>query len=325
MQDSLLSKEDIAQLQSFCEQNSGYFYAMLQYLEEFVEHGVKQKLFTRQRAEHDLEIALWVAYACGNIDDYEHYYKSMTWLQRVEDLAKGCGKFYYRYSVALTYCGKLEQAKQYAEQGVLEEPTYPWGWLHLANLRSHFGEQIGALQANARGLALLPDDYEFTRQREELEKGYTLEQLEHHYIAQESDEALQDGTLDEAESRSKLEAIAGIVCDEDRLQKIKDLLQVEDWRQDVPYCLFTFWCGKQSYAGVFRMNAAAVSKMDLDWLQTQLETLPAQIEKEKKRLGRREGIDGKTLVLQEVLFERDYSVHFRFAYPKKVIVPQICS
>ncbi len=325
MQDSLLSKDDIAHLQSYCEENSGYFYAMLQYLEEFVEDGVKRKAFTRQRAEHDLEIALWVAYACGNINDYEHYYKSMTWLQRVEDLAQGCGTFYYRYSVALTYCGKLEQAKQYAEKGVLEEPQYPWGWLHLANLRSHFGEQIGALQANARGLALLPDDYEFTRQREELQKGYTLEQLEHHYIGQESDEALQAGTIDEEESRSKLEAIAGIVCDEDQLQKIKDLLQVEDWRQDVPYCLFTFWQGNQSYAGIFCMNAAAVSKIDLNWLQKQLETLPEQIKKEKKRLGRQEGIEGKALVLKEVLFERDYSVHFRFTYPKKAILPQICS
>lgn len=325
MQDSLLSEADITQLQSFCEENSGYFYAILQYLEEFVEHGVKEKLFTRKRAEHDLEIALWVAYACGNIDDYEHYYKSMTWLQRVEDLAEGCGTFYYRYAVALTYCGKLEKAKQYAEKGVLEEPSYPWGWLHLANLRSHFGEQVGALQANARGLALLPNDYEFTRQREELQKGYTLEQLENHYIAEENDKALQTGEVDAEESRCKLEAIAGMVCDEDNLQKIKDLLQVEDWRQDVPYCLFTFRHKNQKYNGVFCMNAAAVSKIDLNWLQQKLDNLLEMIEKEKKRLGRREGVDGKALVLKEVLFERDYSVHFRFTYAKKAILPQICS
>ena len=160
-------------------------------------------------------------------DTYEYYYKSMNWLQSVEDLAEGCGMFYYRYAVALTYCGKLKKAKQYAK-GVLEEPNYPWGWLHLANLRSHFGDKMGALEANAKGLALLPNDYEFTRQREEIQKGYTLEQLENHYIAQESDKALQAGEVGEEESRSKLEAIAGIVCDEKNLQAIKDLLQVEN-------------------------------------------------------------------------------------------------
>ncbi len=325
MQKSLLSKEDVATLQSYCEGNSGYFYAILEYLEDFIENGVAEKLFTRKRAKHDLEIALWVSYACGNIDTYEYYYKSMTWLQSVEDLAAGCGMFYYRYAVALTYCGKLEKAKQYAEKGVLEEPNYPWGWLHLANLRSHFGDKMGALEANAKGLALLPNDYEFTRQREEIQKGYTLEQLENHYIAQESDKALQSGEVSEQESRSKLEAIAGIVCDEKNLQAIKDLLQVEDWQQDVPYCLFTFSYQNQKYKGVFRMNAAAVSKIDLKWLKQNIETLSETIEKEKKRMGRREGVDGKELIVSEVIFERDYSIHLQFVYPKQAVVPWICA
>ena len=36
--------------------------------------------------------------------------------------------WYYRYSVALMYCGRLEEALDYAEKGIQEEPTYPWIW-----------------------------------------------------------------------------------------------------------------------------------------------------------------------------------------------------
>ncbi len=69
------------------------------------------------------------------------------------------------------YCGRLTEALVYAEKGVLEEPDYPWGWLQLAKLRSHFGDKEGALSANNAGLALVPGDYEFLRQEQELLAG----------------------------------------------------------------------------------------------------------------------------------------------------------
>ena len=85
-----------------------------------------------------------------------------------EKNAAGCGSWYYRYACALMYCGKLEQALTYAERGVKEEPEYPWGWLQLARLRSHFCDWRGAFAANEEGLRLVPGDYEFLRQEEEL-------------------------------------------------------------------------------------------------------------------------------------------------------------
>ncbi|MEI0516940.1 hypothetical protein [Brachyspira murdochii] len=71
---ALLSKEDIETLESFHIGNGGYFYKMLNYLEEFIENGIKDNRFTLEEAREDLDIALWYSYACNNIGDYEHYY-----------------------------------------------------------------------------------------------------------------------------------------------------------------------------------------------------------------------------------------------------------
>ena len=37
-----------------------------------------------------------------------------------------------------------------------EEPDYPWIWLQVGKLRSHFGNKTGALEAVAHGLTLEP-------------------------------------------------------------------------------------------------------------------------------------------------------------------------
>ena len=96
--------------------SEGYFYKMLHYIRDFIDTGLKEKRFTQKEAEHDLQIALWVSYACNNIDEYEYYYTSVRWLADVEDLAQGCGVWFYRYSSALMYCGRLTEALVYAEK-----------------------------------------------------------------------------------------------------------------------------------------------------------------------------------------------------------------
>ena len=98
---SLLTKEDIDILESWAD---GYFYKIFYYLEDFVKKGIEQKLFTLEEAKEDLNIALWYAYAGNNIDIYEYYYKVINWMPYSEKNAKGSGAWYYRYSVALTYC-----------------------------------------------------------------------------------------------------------------------------------------------------------------------------------------------------------------------------
>ncbi|WP_242962222.1 hypothetical protein [Faecalibacterium sp. An192] len=122
---SLLSAEDIETLASFDDGVSGYFWRMLQWLEDFIKNGVGEGRFSEKQAHQDLQIALWYAFACNNLDDYIHYYQAAEWMKDSEKNAAGCGTWYYRYSVALMYCGRLEEALEYAERGTQEEPCYP--------------------------------------------------------------------------------------------------------------------------------------------------------------------------------------------------------
>ena len=64
---------------------------MLEYLENFIEKGIESGRFTVEEARADLEIALWYAYACNNLDDYEHYYMAAQWMPSSEQNAAGCG------------------------------------------------------------------------------------------------------------------------------------------------------------------------------------------------------------------------------------------
>ena len=71
---SLLSAEDVKTLESFDEGTAGYFGKMLRWLESFIKNGVEEGRFTEKQAHQDLQIALWYAFACNNLDDYIHYY-----------------------------------------------------------------------------------------------------------------------------------------------------------------------------------------------------------------------------------------------------------
>ena len=139
----VLTAEDMAALEELCGDVSGYFYKMLDYLDQRVRDGVRQGEFTEEQARGDLDLALWYAYACNNIDDYDYYYKAAQWMPASEPAAEaaGSGIWYYRYACALMYCGRLEKARQYAETGVALDPDYPWGWLETGKLRAHFGDR----------------------------------------------------------------------------------------------------------------------------------------------------------------------------------------
>ena len=293
---SLLSNEDIETLKSFNTENGGYFYKMLNYLEEFIEKGIEENKFTLEEAREDLDIALWYSYACNNIGDYEHYYMAKEFMKYSEKNAKGCGTWYYRYACALIYCSKLEEALKYSEQGVIEEPDYPWGWLELAKLRLHFGNKQGAVEANNKGLELVPGDYEFLRQAEEIENYYSIEALSYHYINEDSDKKLLQG-LDYGED--KLNSIAYILCDEEKLNAIKDIINPVDWEADHPYCTFKFYIEDELIEGLFAMNEAAVSKLDIDFIKNSVEEL-----KDVKQLLK----DNENSRLILIRFDIDYSI-----------------
>lgn len=283
-QGSLLSAEAVAMLESFEDQYSSYFGKMKAYLDEFVQAGLEAGRFTQEEADADLELALWYGYACNNLDTYEAYYTAVERMAGAEKNAAGCGVWYYRYTVALMYCGKLELALEYAEKGAKEEPTYPWIWLPVAKLRSHFGDVDGALAAVDRGLALEPGDYEFTTLKREIEQGCSLEQMAYHYIHEENDKDLQAGEGDVMEICNKQQSIAGMVCNRENLAEIQQLLQVSQWEADTPYCSFRFPLLGRSMEGIFFMNEAAVSKLKPQWVAEMLELVNKEEEGLRVRL-----------------------------------------
>ena len=270
---SLLSAEDIAMLESFDEGTSGYFWRMLQWLEDFIKNGVEEGKFTEKQAHQDLQIALWYAFACNNIDDYIHYYQAVEWMKASEKNATGCATWYYRYSVALMYCGRLEEALEYAERGALEEPDYPWIWLHLGKLRAHFGDKSGALDAVKQGLKLEPGDYEFLTLKKEIKAGATLEQMEYHWINPDADQTLQRGLDENADDKQC--AIACIRVDEAGLAEFYELFHPErySYKKNSPCCEFQYPVKEHLVELSFRMNEAGLSKMGTDWLRQLKERL----------------------------------------------------
>ena len=220
-----------------------------------------------------MQIALWYAFACNNLDDYIHYYRAVEWMQDSEKNAVGCAAWYYRYSVALMYCGRLEEALSYAEKGAQEEPDYPWVWLQVGKLRAHFGDKAGALDAVKQGLELEPGDYEFLTLQEEIKAGATLEQMEYHWINPDADQTLQQGLDEDADNKQR--ALACIRVDEAGLAEFYELFCPEryGYQKNSPCCEFQYPVKEHLVELSFRMNEAGLSKMGTDWLRQLKERL----------------------------------------------------
>ena len=270
---SLLSAEDIETLAAFDEGVSGYFGKMLGWLQDFIQNGVEEGRFSEKQAHQDLQIALWYAFACLNLDDYIHYYRAAEWMKDSEKNATGCATWYYRYSVALMYCGRLEEALEYAERGAKEEPDYPWIWLQVGKLRAHFGDKSGALDAVKQGLKLEPGDYEFLTLKKEIKAGATLEQMEYHWINPDADRTLQQGLDEDADDKQR--AIACIRVDEAGLAEFYELFHPEryNYEKNSPCCEFQYPVKEHLVELSFRMNEAGLSKMGTVWLRQLKERL----------------------------------------------------
>ena len=184
-----------------------------------------------------------------------------------EKNAAGCATWYYRYSVALMYCGRLEEALNYAEKGAQEEPDYPWIWLQVGKLRAHFGDKTGALDAVKQGLKLEPGDYEFLTLQQEIKAGATLEQMEYHWINPDADQTLQQGLDENADDKQR--ALACIRVDEAGLAEFYELFRPEryGYEKNSPCCEFQYPVKEHLVELSFRMNEAGLSKMGSDWLR----------------------------------------------------------
>ena len=299
---SLLSAEDIATLESFNDGIGGYFGKMIDWLNKFIEEGVKEGRFSEKQAHQDLQIALWYAYACINMNDYIYYYRAVEWLKDSESRAKGCGTWYYRYSAALMYCGRLEEARRYAEQGTAEEPDYPWIWLQAGKLRAHFGDKNGALEAVKKGLQLVPNDYEFLTLQKEIKEGATLEQMEYHWIDPGADESLQNGTDEDADDKQR--SISCITIDQKGLERFWAIFgpKPEQYLPNAPFTQFPYAVKGNTVDLVFQMNEGGMSKLREDWLQWLKNSL------QDGQWLKRNYSDGREACLDTVMVGLDYHI-----------------
>ena len=297
---SLLSAEDIRTLEGFCGDVSSYFGKIYRWLEDFVERGVQAGKFTQRQAQQDLQIALWYSYACNNLDEYRYYYKAADWMKASEKNAAGCAMWYYRYSVALMYCGRLEEARSYAERGIQEEPDYPWIWLQVGKLRAHFGDKAGALDAVKQGLKLEPGDYEFLTLEKEIKAGATLEQMEYHWINPDADQTLQQGLDQDADDKQR--AISCITVDQEGLERFWSIFgpKPEQYTPNAPYTQFPYMVNGRPVDLVFQMNEGGMSKLNTDWL----EQLRGRLQ--SGQWLERDHPDGRAACLDTVLVGLDY-------------------
>ena len=328
---SLLSPAAVRKLEAMDEGSSGYFYKMLNYLDGYIRNGVIKGNFTREEAHADLGIALWYAYACNNLDTYQDYYRTTQWMPGAEANARGCGTYYYRYAVALMYCGRLADALRTAERGAQEEPDYPWTYLQLGKLRSHFGDREGALDAVQKGLALVPGDHEFLTLEREIKAGATIEQMSYHWIDPDFDRELQEASetgeeigpqgdrAPDDDMYAKQRVIACITLNEAGLAYFRQLFRPDpkDYEKDAPYCSFHYLIEDTPVKLVFHMNEAGLSKRSPAWLRTQKERLD-----DGRWLKRTD--DAGTGLLIEVHYELDNHVTLAYQYPwqeKCVYIP----
>lgn len=300
---TILDAAIVQQLESCVEDTSGYFGRMFHELDRYLAEGVSRGRFTMAEARADRDTALWYAYACCNMDEYEWYWRAARWMAGSEAQAGGCGTWYYRYSVALMHCGRLEEARDYAERGTREEPSYPWIWLQAAKLRSHFGDREGALAAVEQGLFLVPGDYEFQTLRSEIRRGASLEEMEYHWIDPDCDKRLQQGLDEDADG--KLRALSCVTTDEDALRDILALFQMQAPDGDGLYCVSRYAVAGHPVDLVFCMNRAGLSKLKIGWLRRFKEALDSGAWLTREH----EGDEG---LLTAVLVGLDYTVRTRY-------------
>ena len=112
--------------------------------------------------------------------------------------------------------------------------------LLLGELRAHFGDVNGALQAVSRGLEIVPGDYEFETLRREINDGATLDVMLRHWIDPDLDADLQAGKVDD-DSEALDMSIRCVVLDDAGMERFMGVFGPEpnDWSTDDPYCSFS--------------------------------------------------------------------------------------
>lgn len=200
--------------------------------------------YTDEEMENDLDVALWKAYVYNNMDSYEYYELSEKTLAKVKDEGVKSGVWCYRYSCALVYLRRFDEALEYSRLGTKVEPEYPWGWLQLGRLCYKFNLLDEAYNAIDRGLELVPNDYEFLTLKDDIENDRGYAYANSHYIDEEADKNSRERLIDIDDeelyqsfaNKSDLEKELDILHKQGKNQEIIDIinsLPKEDLNYDI--------------------------------------------------------------------------------------------
>lgn len=210
-------------------------FAEAEYLDEIIE-GLealqKENNYSDEEMDNDLDVALWRAYVYNNMDSYEYYELSEKTLAKVKDKGVKSGVWCYRYSCALVYLRRFEEALEYSRLGTKVEPDYPWGWLQLGRLCYKFNLLDEAFNAIEEGLKLVPNDYEFLTLKDDIENDRGYAYTNSHYINEEYDKSTEKRLIDidddklynEFLNKSDLEKKLDILHKENKNQEIIDII-----------------------------------------------------------------------------------------------------
>lgn len=207
----------------------------VEYLDEIIE-GLealqKENNYSDEEMDNDLDVALWRAYVYNNMDSYEYYELSEKTLAKVKDKGVKSGVWCYRYSCALVYLRRFEEALEYSRLGTEVESDYPWGWLQLGRLCYKFNLLDEAFNAIEEGLKLVPNDYEFLTLKDDIENDRGYAYANSHYINEEYDKSSEKRLIDidddklynEFLNKSDLEKKLDILHKENKNQEIIDII-----------------------------------------------------------------------------------------------------
>lgn len=207
----------------------------IEYLEDILnglEVIQKENGYTDEEMDNDLEVALWRAYVYNNMDSYEYYELSEKTLAKVKEEGVKNGIWCYRYSCALVYLRRFDEALEYSRLGTKVDPSYPWGWLQLGRLCYKYNLLDEAFNAIDKGLELVPNDYEFLTLKDDIENDRGYAYTNSHYIDEESDKNLKERliNIDDEElyqsfaNKSDLEKELDMLHMQNKSQKIIDLI-----------------------------------------------------------------------------------------------------
>ncbi|MEI3363600.1 MAG: hypothetical protein V8R75_14285 [Oscillospiraceae bacterium] len=182
-----------------------------------------------------MELALWYAYACNNLDEYRFYYRAAQWMPSLASSGRGGAErcLVLPLRLRLDVLRSSGRARKLRRPALLWIRNTPGGWLEVGKLQGPIFRTRRVLWMRSGGaspwcqatMSSPPSAVKLRRVA-----GF-CEEMEFHWIDPDCDSRLQSGEMDAAESDKRL-SVSGICCDRSNLAALKEALHLTDWEAD---------------------------------------------------------------------------------------------